>query len=87
MIPPPRDPVARSIFDVLDAEQAKRADRPWTESERREEQAVWEKCCALAGRHVELADVRSKMRMASGHIDYPWKVAYYCADLVRGGRP
>lgn len=82
MIPPPRDPTARAIFDALVDEQEKRPGRSVEEWKRRELDAVWKTVCALAGRPVPREEVEAKESMAAGHVDYTHKVAYYCADLV-----
>jgi len=87
VIPPPRDPIARAIFDALDREQQKRPERSYPQWLEAEEYAVWQEVLRHAPAFVPRDRVAQAMRSASGHVDYPWKVAYYCAELCRTHSP
>ena len=81
-IPAPRDPIARAIFAALSAEQDKRDGRTVEQWMQAELDAVWRRCSELAGHTIDRSAVRLAMDRASGHDDYPHKVAHGCAELV-----
>ena len=83
MIPPPRDPIARALFDALDREIEKRPDRNypgWVEAER---VAMQQEASRLAGCEVPMERVEEAEQSACGHFDYMLKFSYRLAEIVR----
>lgn len=86
MIPPPRSPVARRIFDALCEETSKRKFKQyadWIRAERMVVLDVVNSERASAGKPlVTEQDVLRAENSASGHVDYMWKYSYYAEELV-----
>ncbi len=86
LIPPPRRPVPRAIFDALTAEMGKRASRSveaWIRAERHVVLHIVNDIRAAAGKDlVTENDVLKIERLAQGHIDYAWKYAYGAEELA-----
>jgi hypothetical protein len=86
MIPAPRHPIAKIIYDVLDKEMSKRKGKHASEWMENEIDVVWKIACRLANKQISRKDIENCESLARGHIDYHNKFSLHVAFLVEDFR-
>lgn len=83
----PRHEPARTIYDALQSEAAKREGRTVKQWQRMEVMAVWQAAHDYAHQYSmripTMDDIERADRQACGHIDYAAKLAYGIAAAMR----